>query len=287
MIRTAKPILFTGPMVRGLIREVQHPGTGKTQTRRFPKEAVPEPPCADNVVHLPPRHARPYLDAYNKSEWWCWWTRDDRPCEQFNAGYAVGDLLWVRETWRTAQCMDALSPKAIEKKCAEAGYRKPWAPVAFDADGQSDNWERNIWGDPGKVRQSIFMPRWASRLTLVVTGVKVERLQDISEADAAAEGAECRDEVFDRRPGWSMDWSRPHKEPRDIALHSARFAFGNYWNELEAGPRWNLKPESEEPWLLNPWVVAVTFVPHLVNVVAYLAKPATTDRELVHADSQG
>lgn len=281
MSRAAKPILFNAPMVRGLIREVQHPGTGKTQTRRFPKEAVPEPPSADNVVHLPPRHERPYLDAYNKSEWWCWWTRDDRPCEQFNAGYAVGDLLWVRETCAALEAHDGIA-------CVRYEADQAWRPI------ENTREAADLWLDMHSYRKqrgatvpNIHMPRWASRLTLGVTGVKVERLQDISEADAVAEGAECRDEVFDRRPGWSMDWSRPHKEPRDIALHSARFAFGNYWNELEAGPRWNLIPESEEPWLLNPWVVAVTFVPHLVNVDAFLSMAKKTDRELVNADTQG
>lgn len=276
--RHVKPTLFTGPMVRGLIREVEHPGTGKTQTRRllspdnvrFMRGGVTEPivkytPTKDMLAEA--------LDGATKmrliDQFFLTWNCPDGSYVNANLKYEVGDLLWVRETWRTAQCMDALSPKAIEKKCAEAGYRKPWAPVAFEADGQSDNWERNIWGDPGKVRQSIFMPRWASRLTLEVTGVKVERLQDISEADVAAEGTEFATRPFDDWkliPGiWDLNVFETGQQTTEPPP-AIKYAY--LWNTINTDPGTR--------WADNPWVVAVTFVPRLINVDAFLtARPAT------------
>jgi len=73
-----------------------------------------------------------------------------------------GDRLWVRETF-------------CDTGCQRAVYR---------ADTAVENWKYRIW------RPSIYMPRWASRITLEITDVRLERLQDISEADAAAEGVE-------------------------------------------------------------------------------------------------
>ena len=78
-----------------------------------------------------------------------------------------GDRLWVRETWSTHACLDHLPPGGCPKS------------VHYWADGEIQT---------GKRRPSIHMPRRLSRITLEVTGVCVERLQDISEADALAEG---------------------------------------------------------------------------------------------------
>lgn len=87
-------------------------------------------------------------------------------------GYA-GDRLWVRETW------------ARDDEDGALFYR---ADVGLG--GEADDWERNrLDGAPRyRWRPSIHIPRWASRTTLDVTGVRIERLQDISEADAIAEG---------------------------------------------------------------------------------------------------
>src|SRR5690606_22458504 len=91
-----------------------------------------------------------------------------------------GDRLWVRETWNARPVSEV-----------DSGMYEAWAPykaipkqqpsnawVYFEADGDEE----------GPWRPSIHMPRWASRITLEITGVRVERLQDISEADARREG---------------------------------------------------------------------------------------------------
>jgi len=81
----------------------------------------------------------------------------------------TGDHLWVREQWQTYKEFDKVRPRDISNQ----------APVQYPA--TYDGWD-------SKKRPSIFMPRWASRITLEITNVRVERLQDISEDDAWAEG---------------------------------------------------------------------------------------------------
>jgi hypothetical protein len=112
-------------------------------------------------------------------------------------------------------------------------------------------------------RSPIHMPRWASRITLRVTDIRVERVQEITEADAMAEGATRRDS------GWSLDWSRVGElsrfatasavkgrdlaalSERDIALGTARTAFGNRWDAINAKRGFS--------WDSNPWVWVVAF----------------------------
>jgi len=97
-------------------------------------------------------------------------------------------------------------------------------PADGSADAESKNWI-----------PSIFMPRWASRLTLEVTGVRVERVQDISEEDAETEGVEP-----------------PMLHPDDPAnLDVARGAFADLWDAINAKRGYG--------WASNPWVWVVTF----------------------------
>ena len=137
--------------------------------------------------------------------------------------YAIGDRLWVREAWRSTPEWDAAPPHAIQP-----GY------TLYEADGP---WRAHSYG---KLRSSLFMPRWASRLTLIVTEVRVERLNDISVADAKAEGVEpiCDHGVGNQHLHW--------------------IAFQQIWCGLH-GP---------DAWLRNPWVCAVSFRPILANIHA-------------------
>ena len=83
----------------------------------------------------------------------------------------LGDRLWVREAWRTVECANNLPPRNID----------PANRLWFEADAPHQP-------GFGKLRPSMFMPRWASRITLEITGVRVERLQQISVRDCIAEG---------------------------------------------------------------------------------------------------
>lgn len=146
-----RPILFSGPMVRALLA-----GT-KTQTRRICKPAA----NLSAVVEVPDPAERGQV--YNGSHF-----GDEDGEVLFACPYGGrGDRLWVREAWSTHACFDHLPPRDCPKS------------IHYMADGKTKT---------GKGRPSIHMPRWASRLTLDLISVRVERLQDISESDALAEG---------------------------------------------------------------------------------------------------
>lgn len=175
--------------------------------------------------------------------------------------------VWVREEW------------GMNHYKHEAGPIPKTRPRELDAAhfvyfATEDDPEIN---DEMRRRPSIHQPRWASRITLTVTDVRVQRLQEISEADAIAEGATSRNVVIDfggMSPGWCMDWSRigqpwPGDKSRslrghDIALGSARMAFASFWNEIHGGTG----QHGEGPWDANPWVVAITFTVDLRNIDA-------------------
>ncbi len=87
--------------------------------------------------------------------------------------YVVGNVLWVKETWGVAKEYDKLSPRSIPPQARS----RTW----YAADGPKPDWV-------GRTRSSMFMPRWASRFDLTMTEVRVERLKQITEEDARAEG---------------------------------------------------------------------------------------------------
>lgn len=138
-----------------------------------------------------------------------------------------GDRLWVKETWKTCNVYDPYSPSQIDSGAA----------VKFIADGSSRLNGTELWG---RVRQSIFMPRWASRITLEIVSVRVERLNDITEDDAKREGITLDSDY----------WPRIQAESLALAPLGARFA--HLWNTING-------EFSEISWQKNPWVFAVGF----------------------------
>ena len=235
-----RPIIFSAPMVRALL------AGRKTQAQRICKADVPTMPALNNVVHRPPKHERPYLDSYcgaqksaanprGMSEIWCWWTRDDRCGPQFKIPFVPGDRLWVRESWQlhslaTDVCTVAYAA-SINASWTEAHEQFP----DHYAQGRSPKPFQAGW------RPSIHMPRWASRLTLEVTDVRVQRLQDISRDDVLAEGIVERQglPIADVHAGWH--------EP-----------FADLWCSLHGA----------DAWSANPWVAALTFTVTHTNIDA-------------------
>lgn len=189
------PTLFSAPMVHALIREADAPGAGKTQTRRilspqntlrdghrWSKQWAPFEALAWDRAWIddgpsPAGNPGPYLKAP--------WSAEDT----IHRVYPIvqpGDRLWVRESGIE------LMSSSVKLFAHDAVRGRYWT----DADGgrygasysEAITRESMIRSGRWKVRPSIFMPRWASRLTLTVTDVRVQRLLDISEEDARAEG---------------------------------------------------------------------------------------------------
>lgn len=227
---TDLPILFSAPMIRALL------AGSKTQTRRlvtFPGiEKV-----IDFVKVATDEKGRAVYEMKDASGQFV-----TRPAGKGFVDYhyspriAVGDRLWVREAWRSQEHFDDQSPAEI---CAEfeAEYGAASCPALYEADKKCDGHSVDLWqqSPPGRLRASMHMPRCASRLTLIVTNVRIERLQAISEEDAIAEGcAGC----LGPNPDFPDEWDpSPREEYRDL------------WNEINGAGAWNA----------NPWVVAYTF----------------------------
>lgn len=174
---------------------------------------------------------------------------DESPCDgAVRCPYgAPGDRLWVRETFASftragSRCRPTLAEYVVlSDGTQKARDGKLWPPLAEYAAGSADHI---------KWRPSIHMPRWASRITLEVTGVRVERLQDISESDAKAEGArEFRDLPSIHPYGQDPRWSCGDPKSTEECLSTARYAFGNLWNSINGA----------DSWEANPWVWVVEF----------------------------
>lgn len=232
-----RSLYFSAPMIHALVEG------RKTQSRRVLHVQPPawvnfcEQPTMLNILH-----------QWVPSGLWRWAELDPTgsralrqwPLEEDGFHYwirprlAVGDRLWVREAWRTHRAFDPLRPSAIavgediwwEADRAGPGASPPAGVVA------------------GRFRPGRFMPRWASRLTLVVTDVRVQQVRSITPEDAKAEGAP---QLADN----------PHGRERD-ALPSYRWGFAALWDSLHAARGFG--------WEANPWVAAVTFTVHPANI---------------------
>ncbi|MGX2089212.1 hypothetical protein [Xanthomonas axonopodis] len=146
----------------------------------------------------------------------------------------IGDRLWVRETWMPGYYHEADHEDGPKVSLIYAADNAESA-VAAPSYELAEKWEREFCEDgdePPPWRPSIHMPRWACRLVLEITAVRVERLQAISEADALAEGA--------------MEWAGEQSTPiRDLNAGDERIAFKALWEST--GGDWDA-----DPWM---WVI--------------------------------
>lgn len=232
------PILYSGEMVRAIL------DGRKTNTRR-----VIKPLPADNAL---------FPGKWDGGIWGNVPLRDgtwgDIKCPYGKPG----DRLWVRETWRTGTLLDKFSPKQIQTKCEEAGYQTnktgSVCPLKYEADGKITTWgphDHYDFGDWGRVRQSIYMMRWASRITLEITDIRVERLQDISEEDALKEGS-----FLQKCPCPEMQKIKLNpKNIWDVAFKQT----GCHVHGQEFKHLWDSINDKKHPWKDNPWVWVVEF----------------------------
>jgi hypothetical protein len=212
-----RPILFSGPMVRAILEGA------KTQTRRVVK---PQPPWWAEKVHEWAQDGAQWRGQVADAIW-------TMRCPYGQSG----DQLWVREAWATIVQYDDLKPSEIPKGTAR------WPVTYYAAHPKSASWNSC---HRGRIRPSIFMPRWASRVMLEVTGVRVERVQDISCADAEAEG--CPMENY-------HDTRESIKDERGALIQSGRIGppawFSHLWDSINAKRGFG--------WDINPWVWVIEF----------------------------
>jgi hypothetical protein len=158
-----------------------------------------------------------------------------------NLPYAPGDRLWVREN------------VIIAPKRWTSTPTNPMGPDRQEVVHVAEQTEDTLEAARDyklRITPSIHMPRWASRLTLIVSDVRVQRLCEISEDDAKAEGASFHDGMGIGHSGWRHDLKDVHD--------TAQSSFARLWNEIN-GP---------DAWKANPWVIAVSFTVHKSNIDA-------------------
>lgn len=214
-----RPILFSGPMVRAIL------DGRKMQTRRV-VNPQPEMRCPEMIGPVL-TFAKP-----RSKDRLIWPNARDQIVATCPYG-KPGDRLWVRETFM------------VEPHPAELGFTREMIPRTWDSAVAAAG-TVHYAADPGaeiradgrRWRPSIHMPRWASRITLEVTGVRVERLQDISRADAKAEG-------FHPSPVNGLEQSNGQ------SFGNAELAFRDTWDSINA--------TRGHGWEANPWVWVVEF----------------------------
>jgi hypothetical protein len=164
----ARPILFSTPMVQAILEG------RKTQTRRVLKvqpsaEGMQISTLVCTTANKKNEGKQHWIKLKDK------FTVEFSDQSYFKCPYGkVGDLLWVRETFTEEACLTAI--------CYKADFPIVWPKELTD--GEEIIQEAKDY----RFKPSIFMPKWASRITLEITNIRVERLQDISEEDKIAEG---------------------------------------------------------------------------------------------------
>lgn len=224
-----KPILFSTPMIKALLEN------RKSQTRRIMK---PQPEWLGKVRDV------------SLGEGWFWKTKvknaqfnnfnDDKELSKAIvkadvSPYFVGQKLWVRETWKIEGFDDEEGAILIKFK-DEKIFSYPTTQEIFDKYWYPNtDFHEEVW------RPSIFMPRFASRITLEVTKVRVERVQSISEQDAFAEGIDTESESY---------CLAENHQNAGVSVCPAIYTYSVLWDKING---------KIYPWNLNPWVWIVDF----------------------------
>jgi hypothetical protein len=241
-----RPILFSSPMVRAILEG------RKTQTRRIVK-----PRGRNSLFDVDENGAPQWSDSYILDPGNAEWRMRDNP-------FGVpGDRLWVRETWACHYATDDQRPGDIDPVL--------WS-VRYAADGHirpaGSDCSEALPEQFTKTRPSIFMPRWASRITLEITEVRVERLNDCSEADALAEGVP---HGFDHHPIAEVHGKAEGRAYcRRCGGHGMHGALGEHLGLTEVDCAECDTPlklyrnlwehiNGPDSWGANPWVWAVSF----------------------------
>lgn len=236
-----RPILFSGPMVRALLNG------RKTQTRRVMKVQPPTQEAFRGSLFGLDRAVADGVKMYSQNdydrlpkhptEWELTGSvgvaREAGFPRRYRCPYgAIGDRLWVKETWRPSK---SAGDWDMDVRYEADGLTR----TVYDGEFGARDWSMPKAAARGNV-SPLFMPRWAARLVLEITDIRVERLQDLGEADAIAEGA----------PQYSSSLKLARDRAFDASLKGYyREGFSELWESINGKGSWDA----------NPWVWAVSF----------------------------
>ena len=231
-----RPILFSGEMVKAILEG------RKTMTRRVVNKDISNQfdIDVDNTVAA-------YINQL---------TGDSCDPVEICPYGTVGDRLWVRETWGDLDYYQGNVAIHVLKDSngvehdivysAECQGYFEWTDEVGFPEYRKDGTEASRW------RPSIFMPRWASRITLEITDIKVEQLQDITEEDAIAEGIHLCAGIDEEGYAHGYHWG-PVSDT-ELLFNSATSAYRKLWDSINGRGR---KPG--KAWNDNPWVWVISF----------------------------
>jgi hypothetical protein len=218
-----RPILFSAPMVRAILEG------RKTQTRRVMK---PQPTIEGNCFSWEGHRPNSKLGAFHS------YNHDSETTNIFLSGSChlgtVGDRLWVKETW-LPKIAHTCGPDGCDCCDVSVEYIADGASIFFPDNEITPHWVMPVAAQKGKNVPSLFMPRWASRILLEITDIRVERLNDISEQDAIAEGCVSTAVVNEAGDDYTGLYAKEH--------------YFELWDSIHG----------EGSWLINPWVWCINF----------------------------
>lgn len=189
----------------------------------------------------------------------------------------VGDLLYVCESYAVVcteadhgDCDEVPDEHVVEYRADNLAAKYPG--------GWDDADPEDAKAQPLRWKSGRFMPRKHARILLRVEDIRVQRLEQLTEEDAIAEGARHFPDIPTNNPKFFPPrWSMFDPKHTDECLHSARFAFGNAWNKIHrTAETWS------HAWEVSPWVWALTFsVVDVAVPIPSRALPITFRPELV------
>ncbi len=213
-----RPVLMKGEMVRATFADL------KTQTRRVTDHLLTFGRISEFGKSDTPGYEWHFRDRRGL------WNDISHDRLMYSCPYGkTGDRLWVRETWVSPH--PTINPGKMTDFCYRATNPKP---------------EMLKW------KPSIFMPRWASRLTLEITDVRVQQLQDISPEDAIAEGIASEHE-WDGQPGFGYDMGMYYKDysRSGVMIGDPVQSYRSLWDSINAKRGFG--------WDKNPFVWVIVF----------------------------
>lgn len=228
------PIPFTAPMILALLAK------RKTMTRRVLTWLRKKGPVTEFGRSTTPGYHWHFRDSQKR------WhdVRHDRMLQLLP--WQVGDRLWVRETYYQFGHWEEMPGRRTKQGRMKWRFVAADPEIRFDApdDYRKGRHHKDPHTPAWHKRLGRFMPRAASRLTLIVESVKIERLQDIGKEDAISEGCDLTTEQREENERLR------NRKPSGWALRTPEGNFLRLWCAIHGGI---------DAWDANPWVVAITF----------------------------